>query len=186
MLLEQSKNFIDVGNRQVSESIFFMETKDTIYSLPHYTAIGCRPLALGFIMNMYFDCPVFRTSVKNYPGFGEYAKELLVNGEELIEEPQIHFNARTMLWELKNGKSRKVELTEECQIRYFDPKTGLPARNGRRVPEEYGLLPPYFKMSPKGVRTIIRFHGQYQPLVIDATHELNESVPHVGMRRIIV
>ena len=135
------------------------------------------------MMNGYYDNLTLRESIKDYPGFGEYAFGLLLDEKEFIEDPELVFDPETSLWTLKSGRPRKVELPEEGQVRYFNPETGLPAKRGRRVPEEYGFLPPYFRRSEgKGVRTIIRFHGQYQPLVIDASHELNESVPHIGAR----
>ncbi len=191
MLRRSDNPFIELSGKKVTASILFAQNKDRTLSFPRYLQAGFRPLELGLIMNGYYDNPRFRESILDYPGFGEYAGALLVDGKELIEEPELIFNPGTRLWELRGGKSRTVELPDNGLINYFDPETGLPAKAGRHVSEEHEFLPPYFKREDRdmsnlqGVHTVIRFHGQYQPLVIDATHELNENVPHIGARMII-
>lgn len=191
MNLRSNKPFIELDGEKVTRQILFASHKDRTISFPNYLQAGYKPLTLALLVNGYYDNPDLRESIKDYPGCGEYTSTLLVDGEEFVENPEIVFNPQTRLWELKNGQSKKVELPEDGVFRCFDVKTGLPSKTGRHVADEYSILPPYFKRedrdvnSLQGVHTIIRFHGQYQPLVINVTHELNESVPHIGARMML-
>ncbi|MBI4163069.1 MAG: hypothetical protein HY513_05275 [Candidatus Aenigmarchaeota archaeon] len=183
--------FIEVGGRKVTRKILFASHNGRTASFPNYLQAGFDSLSLAAMVSAYYNDPDFRQSVRDHEGFGEYADAVLVDGTELVEEPGFEYDSIAGLWKLKDGKPRKVDLPEDGIFWHFDPKTGLPAKSGMEVQEEYGLLPPYFKREDRdmpslsGVHTIIRFHGQYQPLVIDVTHELNQRVSHIGARMII-